>query len=235
MESMGDRSAYSALTSAQYPLWLGQKLAPDAPLYNMAFLFTLHGKRLEEQSGRLDAGRFQAAFRRLVQRCDALRTVIEEENGKPQQRVLKTVDDTVTVLDFQSKENAQAEARQWCKERSQQPFHLSTQLFDTALIHCPNGVTIWYLNQHHLITDMVSMKQLYEEMSSLYEQLSSSTSAETPAALTESRSPLSPYANVVLPIPSEKSIAYWQAQQDAAKRAIAPPAVPSHPIAAHNV
>ncbi|MEL6488475.1 MAG: amino acid adenylation domain-containing protein [Cyanobacteria bacterium J06621_3] len=209
MELMSASPTVLELTPAQHPLWLGQKLAPDAPLYNMAFLFTLREKQTEKQTGeqieKLDADRFQAAFRMLVRRCDALRIVINEEDGKPQQRVLKAIDDTVAVLNFQDKENAQAAAREWCEQRSQQPFHLSVQLFDTALIHCPNNITLWYLNQHHLITDMVSLKQLYQEMSRLYEQL---------PELADSPSPLPAYANVDLPAPAEKSVAYWRSQQE---------------------
>ncbi|MEM9092767.1 MAG: condensation domain-containing protein [Cyanobacteria bacterium P01_F01_bin.53] len=85
-------AAQSNLTAAQRQLWLGQKLSPDAPLYNMAFLFTF--------SGELDPTHFQAAFQALVQRCDALRTVIEEVDGVPQQRVQEQMGYSVPVLDF---------------------------------------------------------------------------------------------------------------------------------------
>ncbi|MEL7360424.1 MAG: condensation domain-containing protein, partial [Cyanobacteria bacterium J06560_6] len=57
-----------ALTTPQRLLWLGQKLAPSAPLYNMAFCFTL--------TGEVDAAHFQSAFQALIDRCDALRMVI---------------------------------------------------------------------------------------------------------------------------------------------------------------
>ena len=67
------------LTTPQRLLWLGQKLVPSAPLYNMAFCFTL--------TGEVDTAHFQAAFQALIDRCDALRMVDEESNGEPQRRV----------------------------------------------------------------------------------------------------------------------------------------------------
>ena len=48
----------SNLTAAQRQLWLGQKLSPDAPLYNMAFLFTF--------SGELDPTHFQAGIAEIA-------------------------------------------------------------------------------------------------------------------------------------------------------------------------
>ena len=71
-------AAHSNLTPAQRPLWLGQKLSPDSPLYNMTFLFTF--------SGKIDPDHFQTAFQSLLQRCDALRKVNEEHAGITQQR-----------------------------------------------------------------------------------------------------------------------------------------------------
>ena len=75
------------LTTAQRLLWLGQKLSPDSPLYNMAFLFELGGE--------IDERHFQAAFETLVQRCDALQLGVHELEGVPFQRKLVDLDCTV--------------------------------------------------------------------------------------------------------------------------------------------
>ena len=190
-------ASQSNLIPAQRQLWLGQKLSPNVPLYNMAFLFTFLGE--------IDVDRFRLAFRLLVQRCDALRMVIEEEGGIPQRRVLAQIDDSISVLNFQSL----PDVRTWAEKQSQILFDLSTKLFDTALIRCGQNKTVWYLNQHHLITDMVSLKRLYEVMSDLYEWCSDESDAETLAHALE----LPAYADVVLPGPSDRAIRYWQTQQ----------------------
>ncbi|MEM9093271.1 MAG: AMP-binding protein, partial [Cyanobacteria bacterium P01_F01_bin.53] len=166
------------------------------PLYNMAFLFTF--------SGELDPTHFQAAFQALVQRCDALRTVIEEVDGVPQQRVQDPIPYSVPVLDFRGEMSPEDAVRAWGEARSQTLFNLSERLFDTALLQCPDG-TVWYLNQHHLITDMVSLKRLYEVMGELYARSLEGTLAQAPE--------LTAYADVVLPAPASRAVEYWQKQQ----------------------
>ena len=104
IEPLADQSN---LTVSQLLLWLGQKLNPDVPLYNMAFLFTL--------SGGIDDAHFQAAFQALVDASDTLRTVIVEVEGIPQQRVLPQLDYEVAILDFSGESDPQARAQTWGK------------------------------------------------------------------------------------------------------------------------
>ena len=52
------------LTPSQHPIWVGQQLDPDSPLYNMAFTFVFEGA--------IDPDRFRLAWRRIV---DVLKTV----------------------------------------------------------------------------------------------------------------------------------------------------------------
>ena len=63
------------LTQSQFSLWMGQKLNPEVPLYNMVHVFTI--------SGDIDIESFKRAFRKLVENSDALRTVFYEDNNKP--------------------------------------------------------------------------------------------------------------------------------------------------------
>ena len=188
------------LLAAQKQLWIGQKLLPESPLYNMAFLFTI--------SGQIDPTHFQAAFKTLVQKCDALRMVFEETSREEtdktvQKRVLQQIDETVLLLDFSAKANPQTAAQNWAHTRTKHNFNLSKKLFDTALITAGDR-TFWYLNQHHLITDMVSLQQLYKTLSDLYQSAIANTPIDT--------SSLPSYAEVTLPPPSTKAIAHWQQQ-----------------------
>ncbi|MGD1863716.1 MAG: amino acid adenylation domain-containing protein [Phormidesmis sp.] len=187
-------SAQFELTTAQRLLWLGQKLAPDSPLYNMAFLFTLNGE--------VDVEHFQAAFQAVVERSDALRTVIDETEGAAKQQVLPQLDYAVFVLDFREEADPEAVARVWAEDRAQKLFDLSVCLFDTVLIRLPNGRTMWYLNQHHLITDIASVKLLFETVSDCYQRSQAGTLADMPS--------LPAYTAVDLATPSAQSVDHWR-------------------------
>nr|MBX2865467.1 AMP-binding protein [Leptolyngbyaceae cyanobacterium MAG.088] len=187
----------SNLTTAQHLLWLGQKLAPDSPLYNMAFLFTL--------SGKIQSDHFQSAFQALVERSDTLRMVIQDVNGEPQRQVLPQLDYKVPILDFSDRENPPAEVRNWAANRSQILFDLSEKLFDTALIRLGADRYAWYLNQHHLITDIQSVKLIYQTVGDFYQRSVAGSLSEAPM--------LPAYGDISLPSPSARTVDYWQQQQ----------------------
>lgn len=191
------QSAQPNLTTAQHLLWLGQKLAPESPLYNMAFLFML--------SGEIEPAHFQLAFQALVGRSDAMRMVIEEVDGVPQRRVLPKLNYEVPVLDFSARENSQAEARTWAENRSQTLFDLSERLFETALIRLSSDCYAWYVSQHHVITDIQSVQLIYQTVGDFYHRSIAGTLSEAPA--------LPAYGDVSLPSPSSRAIDYWQQQQ----------------------
>ncbi|MEO1682257.1 MAG: amino acid adenylation domain-containing protein [Cyanobacteria bacterium J06631_12] len=192
--SQTEQAALLELTTAQRLLWMGQKLAPESPLYNMAFLFVL--------TGELDTDRLQAAFRAVVARSDVLRTVIEEVGGSARQRVLTYLDYSIPVLDFSGRENPAVAMRDWALAQSRTLFDLSERLFDVALIRLGPDCVAWYLNQHHLITDISSVKLLFETVGDFYQR---SVAEDLDSALA-----LPAYASVMLPVPSERAVSYWQ-------------------------
>ena len=67
-------AAPQALTHSQTQIWVGQRLNPASPLYNMAFAFVFPTE--------LGADLFCAAWRRVVDASDALRTrIVDDERG----------------------------------------------------------------------------------------------------------------------------------------------------------
>ncbi|MEM6698050.1 MAG: amino acid adenylation domain-containing protein, partial [Bacteroidota bacterium] len=144
----------------QFLLWMGQQLQPDAPMYNMAFTF-----RFTET---IDVPVFQLALQQLVASCDALRSRLVMEGEIPRITFLPDDQFELSIIDFSSEK----EANQWVEERSQTKFDLTGRLFDTALLRIDTGY-IWYLNQHHLITDGWSFGLLYQEFSRIYKILKS--------------------------------------------------------------
>jgi len=72
----------SNLTSNQLQVWMGQSLIPEVPIYNLAVALKIQGA--------VDPVHFGKAFEALINSSDALRTVIEEIDGVPMQRILAT-------------------------------------------------------------------------------------------------------------------------------------------------
>ncbi|MDN5213750.1 amino acid adenylation domain-containing protein [Fulvivirgaceae bacterium BMA12] len=191
----------SNLTQSQLLLWTGQKLSPDAPLYNMVLTFDLPGP--------VDAQRFQQAFQHLMRQSDALRTVFVEEGGIPQQKVLPELDYQLEILDWSANAAALENEASWLANRNRVKFDLSHRLFDTVLVKKSEHHWMWYLNQHHLITDAWGVSVLYQKMAELYQGLSSDTLEEI--------SPLPGFQNYVayehesrFVDQNEKSDTYWQ-------------------------
>ena len=201
----------SNLTTSQMLLWLGQKLNPDIPLYNMVLVFTIKGE--------INSAIFQQAFKTLVNASDALRTTIQEINGIPQQTVLASFPYTLPLLDLSHEVNSQVVLQNWIATRCQQPLNLEKRLFDSALIKIASDQYVWYLNQHHLITDIWSMSLVYRYMSELYGQALGGNLAQSPKLPTYAQyiSYERNYQNSPL---YQKAIAYWQQQQDKSLQSI---------------
>ena len=105
--SQGDEAANlfkrSNLTGQQLIFWVGQKLQPNFSIYNMAMTFTIPSA--------IDSDLFRKAFQILVNSSDALRTVIEEIEGVPQQRALVKFPYMMDCLDLSHTSDPDAELR----------------------------------------------------------------------------------------------------------------------------
>jgi amino acid adenylation domain-containing protein len=157
-----DVAARSNLTRSQFLIWLGQTLAPDAPLYNMIQTFTFDEA--------LDIEAFKKALHALIASSDALRTVIDEVEGIPQQHVRETIPVQLEVIDLSGQVEPDGAYQIWLAERRIRLHDLGLRLFDTALIQLGRERFVWYLNQHHLITDGWSFMLVYSRMADLYQQ-----------------------------------------------------------------
>jgi amino acid adenylation domain-containing protein len=150
----------SNLTKNQLLIWLGQKLQPEVPLYNVAVAFELAGK--------IDPVHFQKALQTLVHSSDALRTVVEEKDGVPQQRVLEQLAYEMECLDFSARADPEAALDDWLKARCRRRFDFRECLFDSALIKIAGHRFVWYWNQHHIVTDGGTVLAVYRRMSDFY-------------------------------------------------------------------
>lgn len=119
---------------------------------------------------RIDPAAFTAAFKKLVECSDALRTVVTLEHGVPQQHALEAIAFDVDYVDFSSEADPHAAYCAWSDERCHRPFDFQTRLFDCALAKLADDQYVWYTCQHHIICDMFSFLIAIQYMSALYEK-----------------------------------------------------------------
>jgi amino acid adenylation domain-containing protein len=156
--SLGERSN---LTSAQFLMWLGQQLDADSPLYTQIVTVTIEGP--------LQPAAFAQAFDRLIAQSDALRTVIEiDSEGVPQARLRAPWTGALEIVGGSAHDHAEPAAAAWVAARRSRRFALDEQLFDAALLRLGDRRHLWYLAQHHLITDGGALAVLYDRLAELY-------------------------------------------------------------------
>ena len=153
----------SNLTELQLLYWIGHRLRPSSAHFNNAFSFTF--------AVPIDPQLFQAAFATAVRQYDALRIVIQEQRGVPQQHVLPEPPAQLDIVDFSHEADPRTAAENWQRQRVQRPSQLNRCLYDSALIKLGDRQFIWFLNQHHLITDASSFFLIAEAVLQSYEAL----------------------------------------------------------------
>ncbi|MEM9055973.1 MAG: amino acid adenylation domain-containing protein [Pseudomonadota bacterium] len=158
---LDDRERRSNLTRSQFLIWLGQTIDPRAPLYNMVYAFCLEGA--------IDPARFERAFAALVADCEALRTVIDERDGVPMQRVAADAPLHFEHVDLSGATDPEAAFDTWADRRARDMLRLDRQLYDAALVKLGDSTWVWYFNQHHLVCDAWSTALLCERLAARYD------------------------------------------------------------------
>lgn len=208
---MGNNTKRTGLTNSQLLIWAGQQLQPRSPLYNMALAFHIHGP--------VDPEVFRHAFAALVKDCDALRLTFDIHRGIPKQGFHTSRPLVWSYLDFSGEADVQQTLDQWLNSRSQQSLDTSYCLYDCALIKLADNEYVWYLNQHHLITDASAVGVLFKQMSAHYRALAADNDdAEIPAELPSfqdfvSREQLSRTPGEKAADRLNRAKDYWQQQQ----------------------
>ncbi|WP_178989425.1 non-ribosomal peptide synthetase [Winogradskyella schleiferi] len=146
------------LTQSQLLLWMGQKMNPKSPMYNMAHAFEISGAINEEI--------FRQSFQDLIDSADVFRITFAENKGIPFQNILKEVQYQLKIEDFSSKNQANLE--ETLHQRTEELFDLDQLLFDSVLYKLSDAKYVWFLNLHHLVTDATSSTILFENFSKIY-------------------------------------------------------------------
>ncbi len=162
-----------ALSRMQLRMWMGGQFDARATGYHMAFAFAF--------GGALDPARFDAAFQAVLDRCDALRTVIEETGDGPRQRALPPFRFAVEEADLSGAPDPEAALEDWFEARLARPLRLDERLFDAALVRTGKGRHVWYLNLHHIIADGWSYGLLFRRVAEAYARARAGTLDALPA------------------------------------------------------
>ena len=155
--------AASNLTRSQYLIWLGQKLAPASPLYNMIFETRLEGP--------LDADAFASAWDIVVANNEALRAIIEERGGVPRWVCPPQASTSLVRIAFDHEHDPAAAYEAWLAADKTKPFDLARGLTRSILIRLGPEEHVWFLNQHHLVTDAWSCTLIRRRLAGAYARL----------------------------------------------------------------
>ena len=154
------KNNYEPLTQSQSLLWIGQEMNPESPMYNMVMTYELKVQ--------ISVMHFQKAFEKLIQEYDALRSVFQINEGIPTQVFLPDHTYDLEIIDFSNEEDPENRYNLWLQNRITKRFDISVCLLDSVLIKLHDSHYIWYINQHHLITDAWSNSLLFSKIAHYY-------------------------------------------------------------------
>ncbi|MEM6569780.1 MAG: amino acid adenylation domain-containing protein, partial [Planctomycetota bacterium] len=163
-------SPRETVSRGQLLMWMGQRLSPEAPLYNMVLAFEIDGD--------LDVEAFRRAFALLVESSDALGSRFEEVDGAPLRRP-QDAPAELEWIDASDEADPRAWLESWARERSTRRIPLETRPYDAALVRLGPTSYAWYFAQHHVVSDAWSTTVCFERLAGFYAAL---VAGEAPAA-----------------------------------------------------
>ncbi|MEW9702929.1 amino acid adenylation domain-containing protein [Paenibacillus sp. SI8] len=152
---VAEESAYYPVSSAQKRLYILSQLEGGDISYNMPSVVRVGGP--------LDHSRAEAAFQRLIERHETLRTGFEMVNGEPVQRVHHNVEFAIEVVQAN-----EAEAEQRMRDFVRAFDLRKPPLMRVELIELGDERHILQFDMHHIISDGASLGILIQEFVQLY-------------------------------------------------------------------
>lgn len=152
------------LSSSQSGLWFIEQYEERSHLYNMPVFFRLRGA--------LDVAALAFAFDALVARHASLRTrFVRDEAGHGRQEILPHRGFALQQEDYRALPEAVREARVAERVRAEieRPFDLASgELTRVHLLRLADSEHVLLINQHHIISDGWSVKNLFAELKTAF-------------------------------------------------------------------
>ena len=136
-------------------------MAGQAPIYNMALAIGLND---------IDPQRFADAYQRLGTEFAPLRASVRNGADGPLLDLSTVQPADLEQLDLRAEQDAKVAADDWMQRAAAVPFALDEPLCRSALIRVDDRQYIWFINQHHLITDAWSCSLLLAAMDRAYHE-----------------------------------------------------------------
>ena len=152
---------------AQQRLWLLDQFSEGGSQYNIY--------RAIKLAGALDKEVLQQTLNEMSQRHEVFRTQFIEEDGRPFQIILDTVEINLAIIDIHttSPNEREAEISSIIEREVNRPFDLQiAPLFRASLITVSATEFVFVYVMHHIISDGWSMAIINRELSALYNALS---------------------------------------------------------------
>lgn len=189
-------SATFDLTPGQLLIWLGQQQNPEAPIYNMVTTFRI--------AGTIEADILRQAIADVVGGVSILRSTFHERDGRPLRSDEGAATADVEAIDLGDAVDVERALALWLRDRSARMFDLSRTAIDTCVVRLSGEEHMWFLNQHHLITDAWSTRNIYRAVAQRYEAL------RTGADLEPVERDLAEAGAFEVPSPEEEALAHWK-------------------------
>jgi amino acid adenylation domain-containing protein/non-ribosomal peptide synthase protein (TIGR01720 family) len=170
-----DAAAPLALSFAQERMWLIDQIEDAPAVYNVAF-----GLKL---AGHLDLDAADWAFNQILQRHEALRTLIAQETGRPVVAIAPHADRGISRIDLRGLPAAERDARLEVAVAvaAQRRFDLATgPLIEVEAITVDDDQYVLVVVAHHIAADGWSMGILAREFAKLYAARRQGTLARLP-------------------------------------------------------
>jgi len=159
------------LSFAQQRLWFLTQLQPESPFYNVPLAFLL--------SGPLDNAALARALETIIMRHETLRTVFDEVDDEPVQRILPNQPLSLNTIDLTG--DRKEEARKLLRAEAERHFDFKQgPLFRTTLIRLTETEHILLLCAHHIVSDGWSTSILLRELGVLYDAYTHQQPASLP-------------------------------------------------------
>jgi amino acid adenylation domain-containing protein len=165
------------LSFAQQRLWFLDQLAPGSTAHNLFVAVQL--------TGHLNVMALERSFNEIIGRHEVLRTVLSAVDGEPLQVILPSMTIQMPVIDLREilvDTEREAEAHHLATLEAQRPFDLARgPLLRATLLRLAEDEYRLLLTIHHVVFDGWSKGILAQELSALYEALSSGRPASLPS------------------------------------------------------
>lgn len=163
------RSAPIVASPAQQRLWFLEQLASGTGLYNVSLAVRIHGA--------LDVDALGAAFDRIVERHEVLRTTFHVTgDGKVLQHIASTGRPS-----FEVRAGDEAAAQRWARAEAGRGFDLTSgPLLRAVLVSVESDSWILILTFHHIVVDAWSLQILWRELNIFYQAAVAGSAADLP-------------------------------------------------------